>query len=98
VIHTPGHTPGHVSYLFGDHGALFVGDLMCTWHPMRGRRGAQLMAFNTSTPLSFRSLEKIEPLTAELVLVGHGEPWREGPAAAVSEARRTARADGRAVE
>jgi len=95
VIHTPGHTPGHVAYHFAGLGALFVGDLLCTWHPTRGRRGAQLMAFNVSTPQSFESLAKIEELPAELVLVGHGEPWTGGAAAAVAQARETARADGR---
>jgi glyoxylase-like metal-dependent hydrolase (beta-lactamase superfamily II) len=95
VIHTPGHTPGHVAYHFAGAGALFVGDLLCTWHPTRGRRGAQLMAFNVSTPRSYESLGKIEALDAGLVLVGHGEPWTGGPAAAVQQARETARSDGR---
>ena len=95
VIHTPGHTPGHVAYHFPGLGALFVGDLLCTWHPTRGRRGAQLMAFNVSTPASFESLGKIEALPAGLVLVGHGEPWTGGAGAAVEQARETARADGR---
>ncbi len=95
VIHTPGHTPGHVAYLFADRGALFVGDLLCTWHPTRGRRGPQIMAFNVSTPGSYASLGAIEGLDAALVLPGHGEPWTEGAPAAVSEARETAKADGR---
>ena len=95
VIHTPGHTPGHVAYLFADHGALFVGDALCTWHPTRGRRGAQLMAFNVSTPQSVESLGAIEGLDAGLVLVGHGEPWTDGPAAAAARAREAAKADGR---
>jgi glyoxylase-like metal-dependent hydrolase (beta-lactamase superfamily II) len=95
VIHTPGHTPGHVAYLFPSHGALFVGDLMCTWHPTRGRLGPQTMAFNVSTPQSVESLGAIEGLDAGLVLVGHGEPWTDGPAAAAARARETAKADGR---
>ena len=95
VLHTPGHTPGHVAYHFAGHGALFVGDLMCTWHPMRGRRGAQVMAFNVSTPQSYESLAKVEDLDADLLLPGHGEPWTVGPAAAVAEARATAKSDGR---
>ena len=95
VIHTPGHTPGHVAYLFAGHGALFVGDLMCTWHPTRGRRGPQVMAFNVSTPLSYESLGAIEDVEAALLLPGHGEPWTDGPKAAVAQARETAKADGR---
>jgi glyoxylase-like metal-dependent hydrolase (beta-lactamase superfamily II) len=95
AIHTPGHTPGHVAYHFPVHGALFVGDAICTWHPTRGRRGPQLMAFNVSTAQAFESLAAIEGIDAGLVLVGHGEPWTEGPAEAASRARASAKADGR---
>ena len=28
VIFTPGHSPGHVTYALGDHGALFSGDVL----------------------------------------------------------------------
>jgi glyoxylase-like metal-dependent hydrolase (beta-lactamase superfamily II) len=35
-----------------------------------------------------RSLEALEPLAAAVLLPGHGDPWRGGAAAAVSEARR----------
>ncbi len=95
AIHTPGHTPGHVAYHFPNHAALFVGDLMCTWHPTRGRRGPQVMAFNVSTPQSISSLDAVEGIDAALMLPGHGEPWEGGVAAAVAQARATAKADGR---
>ncbi len=88
VIPTPGHTPGHVALHFPAHGALFVGDAICTWNPMTGRRGSQLFprALNTKSRQARESLEAIEPLEAALVLPGHGEPWTGGPAAAVTEA------------
>ncbi len=95
VIPTPGHTPGHVAYWFADHGSLFVGDLLCTWHPTRGRLGPQTTPFNVSTPQSIKSLTEIENLDAKLVLPGHGDPWTEGPAAAAAKARATAKTDGR---
>jgi len=95
AIPTPGHTPGHVAYLFPQHGALFVGDLLCTWHPTRGRTGPQTMPFNVSTPQSIESLRAIEGLDAKLLLPGHGDPWTDGPAAAGAKARATAKADGR---
>ncbi len=98
AIPTPGHTPGHVAYAFPGHGALFVGDLMCTWHPTRGRLGPQIMAFNVSTPQSFDSLAAIEDIEAGLVLPGHGDPWTEGVESAVAKARATAIADGRVPE
>jgi glyoxylase-like metal-dependent hydrolase (beta-lactamase superfamily II) len=39
VVGTPGHTPGPCAFLFEGRGALFVGDALCTWNPMTGRRG-----------------------------------------------------------
>jgi glyoxylase-like metal-dependent hydrolase (beta-lactamase superfamily II) len=66
-----------------------AGDTFCTLNPMSRSRGRQLMphTFNVSNAQARESLAKIEDLEAELVLVGHGEPWHEGPCAAVAEAR-----------
>jgi glyoxylase-like metal-dependent hydrolase (beta-lactamase superfamily II) len=90
VIHTPGHSDGHVVFHFPRHGALFAGDTICTWHPITGKRGPQQMAFNASNSQALDSLSRYEDLDAELLLVGHGEPWTEGPAAAVERARAAA--------
>lgn len=89
VIPTPGHTPGHCAFHFEQHGALFVGDAMCTWSPLTGRTGAQLMphSFNVSNADAMTSLDAIEPLEADVLLAGHGEPWRDGVGAAVAEVR-----------
>jgi glyoxylase-like metal-dependent hydrolase (beta-lactamase superfamily II) len=87
AIATPGHTEGHVAFLFPEHGALFAGDSLCTWHPISGRRGPRTMAFNVSNSEALESLSAIEDVDAELLLVGHGEPWTEGPAEAVRRAR-----------
>lgn len=89
VIPTPGHTPGHCAFHFEQHGALFVGDAMCNRSPVTGRTGPQLMphAFNVSNESALRSLDAIDSVEAEVLLAGHGEPWREGVSAAVSEAR-----------
>jgi len=91
VIHTPGHTPGHCVLHFERHNALFVGDLMCTWHPILGRRGPQVMpsAFNMSTAQALESLGRIEGVSAGVVLPGHGEPFNGTPAEAAAEARET---------
>jgi glyoxylase-like metal-dependent hydrolase (beta-lactamase superfamily II) len=87
VIATPGHSEGHVVFHFPQHGALFVGDSICTWHPITGQRGPQLMAFNISNSEALDSLSRYENLDSDLVLVGHGEPWTDGPAAAAEAAR-----------
>ena len=89
VVHTPGHTPGHCVILFERQGALFVGDALCTWNPLTGARGTQLMPFplNVDNEGCFQSLTRIEALQAQFVLPGHGDPVRESPAAAVDHAR-----------
>jgi glyoxylase-like metal-dependent hydrolase (beta-lactamase superfamily II) len=91
VIHTPGHSPGHCSLFFESAGALIAGDAICTLNPFTGARGPQLMprAFNQSSAQCLDSLTKLEGIEAEVVAVGHGEPWREGVAAAVERTRAT---------
>jgi glyoxylase-like metal-dependent hydrolase (beta-lactamase superfamily II) len=91
VVHAPGHTPGHCAIYFKQKRTLFVGDLLCTWHPILGRRGPQLMpaAFNVSSRQCLGSLGRIEDLDAGVLLPGHGEPWTQGAAGAVAEARKT---------
>jgi glyoxylase-like metal-dependent hydrolase (beta-lactamase superfamily II) len=89
VIHTPGHTRGHSALLFEGAGALFVGDELCTWNPLTGSNEPQLMPrqFNVSNAACVESLAKLEGLSADVLLPGHGGPWRQGPAAAVASAR-----------
>jgi glyoxylase-like metal-dependent hydrolase (beta-lactamase superfamily II) len=91
VIHTPGHTSGHCSLWFETAGALIVGDEFCTLNPLTGARGPQLMprAFNVSSATCLDSLTKLQDLSAEVVAVGHGEPWCEGVAAAIEQTRAT---------
>ena len=43
--------------------------------------------FNLSSATCLDSLTKLQDVDAEVVTVGHGEPWREGVAAAVERAR-----------
>ena len=89
VVPTPGHTPGHCAFHFEGHGAVFVGDALCTKNPLTGETGAQLMShgFNVSDADAHASLGAIESIDAELVFPGHGEPWRDGAASAVAQAR-----------
>ena len=93
VVPTPGHTEGHCALHFEGRGALFAGDALCTWHPISGRTGPQLMpaAFNVSNDQALRSLSAIEAIDAQALLVGHGAPWHDGPAAAAKRAREIGR-------
>jgi glyoxylase-like metal-dependent hydrolase (beta-lactamase superfamily II) len=90
-VHTPGHTDGHCALLFESHGALFVGDELCTWNPITGARGPRLMPkqFDVSYAQCVESLGRIQPLDAGWILPGHGEPWSGSPADAVAQARNT---------
>jgi glyoxylase-like metal-dependent hydrolase (beta-lactamase superfamily II) len=89
VMHTPGHTPGSCSLYFESQRALIVGDLLCTWNPLTGRLGPQVMpaAFNVSSDESLASLDKLAALSAAVVLVGHGEAWTDGVESVVARAR-----------
>jgi glyoxylase-like metal-dependent hydrolase (beta-lactamase superfamily II) len=92
AVHTPGHTDGHCALLFESHGALFVGDELCTWNPLTGARGPRLMpkVFDVSYAQCVESLGRLEALDAGLILPGHGEPWSGTPAEAVAHAREAA--------
>lgn len=89
VVHTPGHTPGHSALLFEDLGVLFAGDALITHEVVTKGAGIGLMPrwTNEDNVACVESLRRIEAIDAELVLVGHGEPWTEGPAAAAAQAR-----------
>jgi glyoxylase-like metal-dependent hydrolase (beta-lactamase superfamily II) len=92
AIHTPGHTAGHCAILCEGRGALFVGDALCTYNVLSGRRGSQLMPrqMNESTAECAQSLGAIEGVAGQAVLPGHGEPFLGTPAEAVAQARERA--------
>jgi glyoxylase-like metal-dependent hydrolase (beta-lactamase superfamily II) len=100
VVASPGHTPGHVSFLDTRDRALIAGDVFTTF----GRTAvsnhlylrfplAATATWDKATDLeSARALRALEP---SLLAVGHG-PVVRGPAAAMDEAiARSARALGR---
>ena len=91
VIHAPGHTHGCVAFHFERHGVLFVGDVLYGFGVLTGKPGAQIgpRAFNASSQQALDSLSALEGVQANVMLFGHGDPWTEGPAAAVQAARAT---------
>jgi hypothetical protein len=66
-----------------------AGDALCTYNVLTGARGPQLLpsAFAWSNETMLASLDALERVDAGLTVFGHGEPWTDGPAAAVSRAR-----------
>jgi glyoxylase-like metal-dependent hydrolase (beta-lactamase superfamily II) len=87
VILTPGHTPGSAALHFASLGALFVGDAFATYAVTTGARGPQVAPFTADTAEAVASLPRLEAVSADLVLPGHGDPWTGG----ISEAIRLVR-------
>ena len=69
VIHTPGHSPGHVMYYFPDQGALVGGDLI-----IMGAVGRTDLPDSDPAQLeaSIRRVMQLPPETR--LLPGHGQP------------------------
>lgn len=93
VIHTPGHTPGHVALLFEAAGALMVGDALCTRDPIRGEGGPHPMprGTNVNNSAHITSIAKLAGAEADIVLAGHGDPFEGTPAEASAKALRAKR-------
>ena len=89
VVPTPGHSPGHVAFHLPDRGVLIAGDALCTYNPLTGARGPQVMpkAFAADALQMLASLDALARIDAQLTLFGHGEPWEQSPAEAVARAR-----------
>lgn len=88
-VFTPGHTSGHCAFYFPDRGALLTGDGLVTYDVLTRETGPRLLhrAFNHDQAGALRSLDELADLAADVVLPGHGEPFRGSPAAAVAQAR-----------
>jgi glyoxylase-like metal-dependent hydrolase (beta-lactamase superfamily II) len=89
AVSTPGHTAGHTSFLLAELGVLLSGDALVTLDVLTRESGPRLLpdALTDDPAAAKASLAELEPLTAELLLPGHGEPRRGSPAAAVAAAR-----------
>lgn len=75
VIHTPGHSAGHVAYLWEKHGVLIAGDAAS--HVA----GLQLSINYEDIELGRRSLNKLARLEFDAAGFGHGGPIVRGAAA-----------------
>ena len=70
VIHTPGHTAGHVSFFVERHGGiLFVGDAAAN---MLGRIGKPLLIFTEDMDETKASMRKLAELEFDTACFGHG--------------------------
>ena len=92
MLHTPGHTLGHVSLHFADRDAVIAGDAIVTLDSVHGQTGPRLVAraATADSERALRSLDAIAESGARVVLPGHGDPWTRG-----RRSRRGAGAPGR---
>lgn len=87
VILTPGHTPGSAALHVPSLGALFVGDAFATYAVTTGARGPQVAPFTADAAQAVKSLARLEEISADLVLPGHGNPWTGGVQEAIRQVR-----------
>jgi glyoxylase-like metal-dependent hydrolase (beta-lactamase superfamily II) len=67
VIHTPGHTPGHLSFYFPVEKVLFLGDLdLVKAGPYYGDKASDIDD-------TIRSLKRLAGIDAEVYLCSHGK-------------------------
>jgi glyoxylase-like metal-dependent hydrolase (beta-lactamase superfamily II) len=89
VVHTPGHTEGHVMFHVPDRGLLFAGDGPATMDLLGFGTGPQMLdsRFHLDADQADTSLDRLVDLEADLLRLGHGQPWHGTPAAAVEAIR-----------
>ena len=81
VLHTPGHSPGHLAFWWEERGLLITGDAVATWP----RFEAGWPAFNLNPEQAFASVRRLVALEPRLVGVGHGDPLDERAAERIGE-------------
>jgi glyoxylase-like metal-dependent hydrolase (beta-lactamase superfamily II) len=80
VVHTPGHTPGHVALLHEPTGVLVTGDSI--WN-MRGRMTWSVPMFCTDFAMSKETAGVLGELDYEVAAFTHGPEIRDGAREAV---------------
>lgn len=70
VLHTPGHSPGHLAFYLAEHAVLFTGDAVVTWPELTlGWPGFMLNFKQQRT-----SVRRMAELDAQVLASGHGDP------------------------
>lgn len=87
VLHTPGHTPGHISYFREHDGVLLSGDAIINVVPFKRTEGLTLPLpiFSVDVEQAHQSARRLIGLTPRVLLPGHGRPILENTAAQLQE-------------
>lgn len=80
VVHTPGHTPGHVAFVHEPSKLLITGDSIFN---MTGRMTWSIAMFCTDSALNRRTASVLGDLDYDLAAFTHGPEIREGAREAV---------------
>ena len=89
VIHAPGHTPGSSALHLDERRVLFSGDVLVTLDTLTGRTGPHVFTrpFAHDYAQAVASVDRLEGIDVDVMLPGHGEPWRAPVKSAVEHAR-----------
>ena len=87
VVHTPGHSPGHVSLLHQPSGLLITGDAIFN---VRGLRWP-IRAFCTNFALTTRTARRLGELDYSVAAFTHGPEIRDRPREAIRASSPTTR-------
>lgn len=84
-----GHSSGHTAFHLPDSSVLLAGDALATGHPLSPLKGPQLLPdyFAANPDEAVRELDNLAGLAADILVCGHGSPWKGTPAEAVELAR-----------
>ena len=74
AILLPGHTPGNVSLLLPEAGAIAVGDSFVSGHPLSRKTGPQMLhrMYHTDPAAALEATHRLDGINASVVLPGHG--------------------------
>jgi len=77
IVHTPGHTPGHVAYVHEEHDAVFLGDLAVGWGD--GLKLADRITSYDAAQAKTSARDLLDRLhDFEHACPGHGPPLTDG--------------------
>jgi glyoxylase-like metal-dependent hydrolase (beta-lactamase superfamily II) len=78
AILIPGHTPGNVSILLPEAGAIAVGDSFVSGHPLSRKTGPQMLhhMYHTDSAAALAETHRLDGIKASVILPGHGPALR----------------------